>query len=388
MGQLESQLTALAPTEGLCPCRQVALQRFARLGVPAYRSEAYQRTDLKAMFEGKWTLTPGRYEGNMDSIAWPEGSYVGSLSGFKGNLPKIASTDTDPIQALIEGLDDHTFLVYVPKGGKVSERFDYSYFLEQQVEGAMYLSRFILVLDDEAELNLIGWERNTSAGRNIDLQSTEIYLGTGAKLSFTSVEDSEPSAQRISTLHLYQEADSQVSLNVISLRAGKTRNNYHCDLSGEGASLTLSGVVIGSDESHVDNFSYISHSVPHCTSNELFKYLLHDRSYGVFTGRILVAEGAQKTLAYQNNRNLLLSSEARMQAKPQLEIYADDVKCSHGMTTGQLSESALFYMRQRGIPMAEAKKLLSVAFAAEVLESIEDEALRERLLELVATRFD
>lgn len=388
MGQLEAQLVALAPKEGLCPCRQVALQRFARLGVPAYRSEAYQRTDLPSMLEGQWQLTSGRYEGNMDTIAWPEGSYVGSLRGYKGNLPKIASTDGDPIQALIEGLDDHTFLVYIPKGGKVAERFDYRYFLEGATEGAMYLSRFILVLEDEAELELIGWERNTTTGRNIDLQSTEIYLGAGAKLTYTSVEDSDATAQRISTLHLYQGAASKASLNIISLRAGKTRNNYHCDLSGQGADLTLSGVVIGSDDSRVDNFSYISHSVPHCTSNELFKYLLRDRSYGVFTGRILVAQDAQKTQAYQNNRNLLLSPEARMQAKPQLEIYADDVKCSHGMTTGQLSESALFYMRQRGIPMTEAKKLLSVAFAAEVLDGIDDEALRDRLTQLVAARFE
>lgn len=387
MGQLEAHLTALAPTAGLCPCRQVALQRFARLGVPAYRSEAYQRTNLPGMLEGDWALKAGRYEGNMDKIAWPEGSFVGALRDYKGNLPKIASTDGDPIQALVEGLDDHTFLVYVPKGGKVGERFDYHYYLEQATEGAMYLSRFILVLEDEAELELSGWERNTSSGRNIDLQSTEIYLGAGARLTYTLVEDSDATAQRISTLHLRQGAGSQASLNVVSLRAGKTRNNYHCDLAGAGASLSLSGVVIGSDESHVDNFSYISHSVPHCTSSELFKYLLRDRSYGVFTGRILVAQDAQKTQAYQNNRNLLLSPEARMQAKPQLEIYADDVKCSHGMTTGQLSESALFYMRQRGIPLAEAKKLLSVAFAAEVLEGIEDEALREQLTERVAARF-
>ena len=130
---------------------------------------------------------------------------------------------------------------------------------------------------------------------------------------------------------------------------------------------------------HTDNFSFIEHAVPHCTSDELFKYILLDESRGVFTGRILVAQDAQKTQAYQNNRNLLLSPSARMQSKPQLEIYADDVKCSHGMTTGQLSEDALFYMRQRGIALQEAKLMLSNAFAADVLKRIPEEELSEHL---------
>lgn len=387
MGQLEAKLTALTPSKGLCPCRQIALQRFSGLGLPAYGSENYQRTDLGAMLEGDWQITPGRYEGNMDSIAWPEGSYVGTLGGFKGNLPKIHSTASDPVQGLIEGLDDHAFLVYLPKGAKMTERFEYSYYLESTTEGALYLIRLVLILEDDAELELVGWERNTSSGRNIDLQSTEIYVGRRAKLQFTNVEDSQETAQRLSTLHIHQLDESLTNLNFISLGAGKTRNNYHCDLAGEYASLSLGGAVVARGKSHVDNFSYISHSVPHCTSNELFKYLLRDQSYGVFTGRILVAQNAQKTQAYQNNKNLLLSPEARMQAKPQLEIYADDVKCSHGMTTGQLSADALFYMRQRGIALAEAKKLLSVAFAAEAIELIECEDLRAQLLERLADRF-
>ena len=151
--------------------------------------------------------------------------------------------------------------------------------------------------------------------------------------------------------------------------------------------MQLGGFVVNSDKEHTDNFSFISHSVPHCTSTELFKYVLRDDSYGVFTGRILVAIDAQKTQADQTNNNLLLSKTARMQAKPQLEIYADDVKCSHGMTTGQLSEQALFYMQQRGIAKDEAKRLLSIAFSEDVLLHLDREELRDEVRELIAERF-
>ncbi|WP_052080726.1 Fe-S cluster assembly protein SufD [Porphyromonas sp. COT-239 OH1446] len=383
MGQLETQLVALAQREDLCPCRQVALQRFKRIGLPAYRSEDYQRTDLSAMLEGRWQISQGSYESNIEEISWPEGSYVGLLSGFKGNLPKLHSTDGDPLQALIEGLDDHTFLVYLPKEAKVHQPLNYTYLLEEAEQGAMLLSRFIIVLEAEAELEIVGWDRNRFTGHSVSLQSTEIFVGKGAKLTLTDIEDSVAEAQRISTLHLVQEAHSQVKLYSLTLGAGRTRNNFHCDLMGEYANLSLSGVVLNTGKSHVDNFSYISHSVPHCTSDELFKYILADEASGAFTGRILVAIDAQKTQAYQNNRNLLLSPSARMQAKPQLEIYADDVKCSHGMTTGQLSSDALFYLRQRGIPERQARMFLSIAFAEDVLQRIEDEDLRCSLREQV-----
>ena len=171
----------------------------------------------------------------------------------------------------------------------------------------------------------------------------------------------------------------------MTLARGVTRNNYYISLAEEEADLKVSGFALSKDKGHADNFSYIEHAVPHCTSDELFKYILLGDSRGVFTGRILVAQDAQKTQAYQNNRNLLLSPTARMQSKPQLEIYADDVKCSHGMTTGQLSPEALFYMQQRGIPREEAKLMLSHAFAEDVLERIpldeEAEAIREHIAE-------
>lgn len=158
-------------------------------------------------------------------------------------------------------------------------------------------------------------------------------------------------------------------------------------LEGEHAEISLCGMSVLDREQHLDTYSLITHEAKNCTSNELFKNVLNDRSTGAFSGKILVKQGADKTEAYQTNRNLCETRECRMYSKPQLEIYADDVKCSHGMSTGQLDENALFYMQSRGIPRNEAQMLLSVAFTADVLEHIQLDALKERLRKLVEKRF-
>ena len=176
-------------------------------------------------------------------------------------------------------------------------------------------------------------------------------------------------------------------MNGITLTNGLTRNNYYVELEGEYAETTLCGLSVLDKEQQLDTYTHITHAKPHGTSNELFKNVLNDRAVGAFSGRILVNEGADKTSAYQTNRNLCATREAHMYSKPQLEIYADDVKCSHGMTTGQLDENALFYMRSRGIPADEARMLLSVAFMADVIDTIRVEALRDRLHQLVEKRF-
>ena len=157
--------------------------------------------------------------------------------------------------------------------------------------------------------------------------------------------------------------------------------------SGGHAVAHLCGMAIADKKQSVDNHTFIDHAVPHCTSNELFKYVLNDSSTGSFSGRILVREGAQKTSAYQTNRNLCATKEAHMYTKPQLEIYADDVKCSHGATVGQLDENALFYLRSRGIPEAEARMLLMFAFTNDVIENVRMDALKDRLRQLVEKRF-
>jgi Fe-S cluster assembly protein SufD len=187
--------------------------------------------------------------------------------------------------------------------------------------------------------------------------------------------------------YIRQAASSNVMVNNITLINGVTRNNYVVDLEGEQAETHLLGMAIADDKQKIDNFTAINHKVPRCRSNELFKYVLDNNALGVFSGKIVVSRDAQKTEAYQSNRNLLGSNDCRMYSKPQLEIYADDVKCSHGMTTGQLDETALFYMRSRGISEEEARHLLKLAFTMDVLNGIRLEGLKDRLKLLVEKRF-
>lgn len=384
MSSITDRLLSLKPNPSAE--QKNALDKFLELGLPLYRSENYQRTDLSAMLDEAWEYGSAEYSDNRDEITLPEGAYLGNLKQSPIALKTIKSLAQDPIAKLVQGLNEEATLLYLPKGARIEKPYEVESFLMSNGR-VLEARRVIIVLDEGASLEMLVKERNVGEHVSMSLQSIEIYLSKGAKLSYTDLEQTSELSRRISTLHLHQEEESDANINFFSLTNGKTRNNYHCDLAGEGANLQLGGFVVNSDKEHTDNFSFISHSVPHCTSTELFKYVLRDDSYGVFTGRILVAIDAQKTQAYQTNNNLLLSKTARMQAKPQLEIYADDVKCSHGMTTGQLSEQALFYMQQRGIAKDEAKRLLSIAFSEDVLLHLDREELRDEVRELIAERF-
>ena len=192
---------------------------------------------------------------------------------------------------------------------------------------------------------------------------------------------------RVSNLYINQEADSRVNHNIITLHNGVTRNRTDLTFSGEGAECVLNGCVIADKAQVVDNNTLIDHKVGHCNSRELYKYVLDGKAVGAFAGRVLVRHGAQKTTSEERNQNICATREARMFTQPMLEIYADDVKCSHGSTVGQLNDTALFYMQQRGISLKEAKLLLEFAFINEVIDTMKLEPLRDRLHHLVEKRF-
>jgi Fe-S cluster assembly protein SufD len=201
------------------------------------------------------------------------------------------------------------------------------------------------------------------------------------------LEENSDKVTRLSNLFSEQKDHSNVQMSSITLHNGYTRNNYRFRLLGEHAETHAGGLAICDKEQHIDNFAFLDHVKPNCMSNELFKTVLNDRATGSFFGKILVEKDAQKTMAYQNNRNLIASDEAHMFSKPQLEIYADDVKCSHGLSTGQLDEEALFYMRARGIDKEEARLFLMVAFTRDVVDMIRIDSLQDRLISLIDKRF-
>ena len=245
--------------------------------------------------------------------------------------------------------------------------------MDNQLIIAANQSREIIEYDDDAHLSQ-------------DVLASEIILNENASLELYVLQNvsNEASIQR--EFKVRQLADSRLKIVVITFNGGDIRNTYHIDLDGEGADTQVYGLYLIDKAQHVENYLKVNHNVPHCTSNEKFKGVLDDEATGVFNGHVYVAPNAQKTDAHQNNSNIILTPKAKINSQPFLEIYADDVKCSHGTSTGQLDQEAMFYMRQRGISKANARILLMYAFAAEVSNHIGNEMLHEHIDDMIKRR--
>lgn len=280
------------------------------------------------------------------------------------------------------------FVLYVPDNVTV-ERPIQLISLLRAVEDFMACQRILIILGEGAKASVLVCD-HASLLRDctlLSLQVTEIFAGAYSNLDFYELEEHHEHCHRLSSVYVSQRAGSNVAVGQYALTAGLTRNRAYINLCEPGAEMHLYGLCIADRAQKVDNITYIRHSAPNCTSNELFKYVLDDEACGSFIGRILVEEGADKTDAHQTDRNLILTPRCHITARPELEIYADDVKCSHGATTGQLDPAALFYMRTRGIPESEARLLLMFAFMGDVIDGIRIEPLKDRLKHLVEKRF-
>lgn len=292
------------------------------------------------------------------------------------------------------------FVLYVPAGVQVEKPLQLIS-LMRSVDDLMACQRLLVIVEEGAKVCLLTCDHAsllpkdgqpaTAEGveypKQLCLQVTEVFVGKHATLDLYALEEHNDQVTRLGAIYVEQQEGSNAAIGQYALTAGQTRNRIYVDLKGEHAETNLYGMCIADHEQKVDNITYIRHRVPNCSSNELFKYVLDDAARGSFIGRILVQQGADKTDAHQTNRNLSLTKETRMSARPELEIYADDVKCSHGTTVGQLDQNALFYMRTRGIPEAEARMLLMFAFMGEVIDGIRIEPLKDRLKHLVEKRF-
>ena len=404
--------------------RAAALADFERLGFPSSRAEDYRYTDVSRSFAPDYGMNLKRvkipvnpqdvfhcdvpnlstslyfvvndsfYHQALPKAHLPEGVYVGSLKDFSNERPevvsryygKLATSSKNGIVALNTMFAQDGFVVYVPQGVAVERPIQLVNIFRSDVD-LMASRRILVIMEPRSEAKLLVCDHSIDTVRFLANQVIEVFVGEGASFDYYDLEESSDTTTRFSSLFVKKEAGSNVVINGITLTNGLTRNDYQVELLGERAEMTLCGMSILDKEQHVDTYTHITHAVPRCKSNELFKNVLNDQAVGAFSGRILVKEGADKTEAYQSNRNLCATREARMYSKPQLEIYADDVKCSHGMTTGQLDEEAIFYMRSRGISLEEARMLLSVAFTADVIGHVRVEALRDRLHRLVEKRF-
>lgn len=404
--------------------REKAMSDFRVTGFPSPNDEEYKHTNIPDLFAPDYGLNLNRLEipvnpyevfrcdvPNLSTLLYfvvndsfytkenpkvklPEGVLIGSLNEMARSHPdlvqryygKQACTQNDGIVALNTAFVQDGFFLYVPKGVIIEKPIQLINILRGDAD-FMVNRRLLIILEEGAQARLLICDHTMDKKKFLSSQVTEIYAGKNAVFDYYDIEESSLNTNRITSTFVDQAEKSNVLINGITLHNGTTRNNYRMTFSGEHAEAHLCGMAIADKKQSVDNHTFIDHAVPHCTSNELFKYVLNDSSTGSFSGRILVREGAQKTSAYQTNRNLCATKEAHMYTKPQLEIYADDVKCSHGATVGQLDENALFYLRSRGIPEAEARMLLMFAFTNDVIENVRMDALKDRLRQLVEKRF-
>ena len=404
--------------------RAKAFADFERLGFPTTKQEKYKYTDMAKLFAPDYGLNLNRldipvnpyevfkcdvpnmstslyfvvndafYNKALPKAQLPEGVLLGSLKDLSKQHPefvqkyygKLAETSKDGITAFNTAFAQDGFMLYVPKGVVVEKPIQLVNILRADVN-FMVNRRLLVVLEEGAQARLLVCDHAMDDVNFLSTQVVEVFAAENSVFDLYELEETHTSTIRISNLYVNQEANSNVLLNGMTLHNGITRNTTEVTLNGRGAEINLCGMAIADKNEHVDNHTFIDHKVSDCTSNELFKYVLDEQSVGAFAGKVLVREGAQHTSSQQTNRNLCATREVRMYTQPQLEIYADDVKCSHGATVGQLDEKALFYMRQRGISLKEARLLLMFAFVNEVIDTIRLDALKDRLHLLVEKRF-
>ena len=411
--------------------RDEAFKRFVSAGFPSRKVERYKYTDISKLFEPDYGLNLNRLEIPVDpytafrcdvpnlstnlyfvvndsfyrgerreergeripqaAAKLPDGVIIGNLSSpigeaGRGRYHQLASKDDDAVTHLNTMLAQDGLFVYVPKNVKVDRAIQVINILKSDVD-LMVNRRVLIIVEEGAEVKLLFCDHAADDRQFLTTQVIEAFVGERAHLGLYCLEETHAKNVRVSNVYIDQQRDSHVCHNIITLHNGTTRNKLDLTLSGEGADCECYGCVIADKEQHVDNNTLIVHKAGHCTSNELYKYVLNDEATGAFAGRVLVEPGAQKTSSQMTNQNLCASSKSRMYTQPMLEIYADDVKCAHGSTVGQLNDAALFYMRQRGISEAEAKTLLQQAFVGEVVDRIDLQPLRDRLHHLVDMRF-
>jgi len=422
------QMICSHSSETMNAVREEAFKRFKAQGFPSKKVERYKYTDMQRLFAPDYGVNLNRLEipvdpyqafrcdvPNLSTCLYfvvndrplltsptaegqfmlrgklPEGVIVGNLSSPIGEMGRrlynqLAGKANDAATDLNTMLAQDALYVYVPKNVKADRAIQVINMLRSDVD-LMVNRRVLIVLEEGAELKMLFCDHAADDRSFLATQVIEAYVGENASLDLYCLEETHHKSTRVSNVYIEQQRDSRVNHNVITLHNGVTRNRLDLVLAGEGAECQCYGCVIADKQQHVDNNTLIVHHAPHCSSNELYKYVLNDHATGAFAGRVLVEQGAQHTASQMTNQNLTATKHARMYTQPMLEIYADDVKCAHGSTVGQLNDAALFYMQQRGISLHEAKLLLQNAFANEVIDHIRLEPLRHRLHHLIEKRF-
>jgi Fe-S cluster assembly protein SufD len=403
--------------------RRRAFDRFSALGFPTTRDEDWHFTSVtpiaertfKAVKPAATTLTSSDLAPWLVDAAWHRLTFVNgrfepALSQFAGlpaevqvttlsealkaepawveqHLGSLAGFDRAAFTALNTAFMQDGVVVRIPKGVEVDTPIHLLHVTDAQAEGAALHPRILVVAEPLAQVVLV--ESYVASGKPSYLMNAvgEVVVGNGARVDLYKVQRESTEAFHVGTTQVTQGRDSIFHSFSYAAGAALSRTNVYTRLAGEGGEARLNGLYVLDGAQHADHQTFVEHLAEGCASRELYKGILDGASHGVFNGKVYVAPEAQKTDGKQTNKALLLSDRARVDTKPQLEIFADDVKCTHGATIGRIDESALFYLRSRGIPADDARAVLTYAFAAESLETIEVDALRLQLERGVFERF-
>ena len=399
-----------------------AMESFQALGWPHKRMEDWRHTSLSALAAGQFTLPPGpgtvdpellsravpgkqikavviagNFGAKQSSLgSLPEGVEVHSLAAVLADLPDLvlpylgqqARFDEQAVVALNTALFQDGILVRVAPGVVARRPIHLLYVTPPEAATAATYTRTLVVAGENSEVTIVEHYLGTATGPAFTNAVTEIVAAAGAQVDHLRLVREPSDTYHLSTVQTVQATDSRVGLHAFILGGGLVRNEVNAVIDGAGAEVAMNGLYLAKGRQHVDNHTRIDHVAPNCTSTENYKGILAGRAHGVFNGRIVVHAGAQKTSAAQMNRNLMLSDRALINTNPQLEIYADDVKCTHGSTVGQVDEDAMFYFLSRGIDRKLARQLLIQGFTDEIIADVKDKGLRSQIQGLVAQWLD
>jgi len=409
----------------LLPLRKAGMARFSELGLPTVNHEDWRFTNTAAIaklpfnpaFEAEDSVTAGalkdlvfagqtgsrlvfvngHFAPKLSAVTnLPAGVKAGSLAAalasdaafLEKHLGKYAASADNGFTALNQAFFLDGGFVYVPAGKVVEEPIQFVYVSTAKPGGTAIHPRNLVIAEANSQVTVLESYVTLGGSQYFTNAVTELFAGDSARLEFVKFQDEAADAFHMAAFHGEFGRASNVNVHSFALGAKLSRNNIRTKLAGEGLECILNGLYLTRNEQLADHHMIVEHAQPHCASHEYFNGILDDRSRGVFHGRILVRPIAQKTDAKQTNKNLLLSDDAGADTKPQLEIYADDVKCTHGATIGQLNEESIFYLRTRGIGPETARRMLIHAFAGEIIERIQHEPARAELDKIVWDRLE
>ena len=402
--------------------RTSAIKNFEKKGFPTKKEEAWKYTSLNAILKNDFSVFAKNdnaiqfadvkkyFLNDVDTykVIFVDGKFSSYLSSTTHDgldvclmssaltkpkykmvideyFNKIANSE-DSLTSLNTAFSMEGAYVHVPKSKVVEKPIEIIYFSTGSEAALMTQPRNLIVVGENAHVQIV--ERHQSLNDNPVLTNsvTEVFAQKRAIVDYYKIQNDLQTANLIDNTYIAQKQDSHASVHTFSFGGNITRNNLNFYHQGEHIDSTLKGITIIGDKQHVDHYTLVQHATPNCESHQNYKTILDGSSTGVFNGKIYVEKEAQKTNAFQQNNNILLSDKATVNAKPQLEIFADDVKCSHGCTIGQLDENAMFYMQQRGIGKKEAKALLMYAFTSEVTNSVKIPELRAKIARIIADK--